>query len=197
VSTAVVAGGLALLGTYAENKKRERQEEASSTAVALAESPINAKAIQESSLGQYLESVNTSNTWLQKVQQTLGYEGKPITMLDAAYIGAGAVGFGTLFLGTLPALVLGGPLIAVAAVGASDPDRQAVITGGIAGTAAILSSPQTAAFVAKEAYNAAKSTVEQTIEVGKSGVGLLTAGIGLGSTILLATAVNKKRKREE
>ena len=37
-------------------------------------SPINAVAIRESNIGQYLETINTGGTWISQVQETLGFQ---------------------------------------------------------------------------------------------------------------------------
>ena len=60
------------------------------------DSPINPVAIRESTLGSYLESINTGNTWFQSVQETLGFDPKPLTALDALYATSGIAGMALL-----------------------------------------------------------------------------------------------------
>ena len=174
-------------------------------------SPVNAIAIRETSLGQYLESINTGETWFARMQQSLGFEPQPLTALDALYITSGiagaailAVPFATGTVLSLPVLAAGAILTSVSAIGMSEQDRATKIGGGIAAGALVVFQPQTAAYVVKEAFGATTEVLKQTAQLATSGIGLTTAGLGLGFTLIAGEAViskkknhNKKRRREE
>jgi hypothetical protein len=168
--------------------------------IALDVSPVNAVAIRQTTLGQYLESINTDGTWVQSVQQTLGVE-NPISFsaLDAMYVTSGAVGLATLVLGGLTplALIVSPTLLAVSAIGMSEEDRKNKLLSGVAAGGAILTNPAAAAFVVKEAFNATKETVKQTAQLAQTGIGFTTAALGFGSSVVLAGAVISKRKNNK
>lgn len=170
-------------------------------------SPINAVAIRESSLGQYLESVNTKGTWFQTVQESLGFEPKPVTALDVFYTSVGIVGTAMLIPiavvsgpVSVPLVAVGSTLVAISAVGMSEEDRRTKIGSGIAAGALVIWKPGVATFIVKEAYSATKETAKQTVELAKSGIGLTTAALGLatamiGTSLVVAKKKNRKRKR--
>jgi len=180
-----------------EEKKRKGQLTLPGPPEETAISPLNSKSIEESSLGQYLESINTSGTWIETTQKQLGYENGTVTALDAAYIAAGGIGFATLFIGSLPALLVGAPLVAISAIGMNDPNRRNTIGTGVAATAATITNPGAAAYVAKQAIDAGKTTVNQTVDLAKTTIGFGTALLGLGSSVVVAQAVVNKRKNNK
>lgn len=168
------------------------------------ESSINAVAIRESSLGQYLESINTGGTWLTTVQETLGLPKVEFSALDAMYTAAGALGFGILVVAgpvSIPVVVGSSALIGVAAVGLSEEDRRAKIGTGIAAGALTITNPQAVVYVAKEAYGATKETIKQTVELAKTAAGMTTSAIGFGTAalgtyvIIVKNRKTNKRKR--
>lgn len=172
-------------------------------------SPVNAVAIRESTLGQYLESINTGGTWLSRVQETLGFQPTEFTALDAVYAASGAIGMALLVplavatgpVAVLP-VVVGSTLVGISAVGLTEEDRRTKIGTGIVAGATAITNPQALVFVAKEAYGAGKETVKQTVELAKSSIGLTTAALGLGTSIVATSVIvvknrkTNKRKRE-
>lgn len=167
-------------------------------------SPLNAIAIRESSLGSYLESINTEGTWISTIQESLGLEKVTFTALDGAYVAAGALGVAALIplaMGAAPvlSLVVGSTLIGIASVGMSEPDRTVKIGAGIASAGALITHPSATAYAFKEAYSAGKETVKQTLTLANSGIGVTTATLGLASSVAIAGGVyhqnKKKRKR--
>ena len=168
------------------------------------DSPINPVAIRESTLGSYLESINTGNTWFQSVQETLGFDPKPLTALDALYATSGIAGMALLIplaVGTgavsIPILAAGSTLIAVSAVGLSEEERRTKIGAGIAAGTVVVWKPGVAAFVVKEAYSATKETVKQSVELAKTGFGFTTAALGFGTAYMAGNIwLAKKRKKK-
>lgn len=161
------------------------------------ESSINAVAIRESSLGQYLESLNTGGTWLTSVQESLGLPKVEFSALDAMYAAAGALGFGILVVAgpvSIPVVVGSSTLMAISAIGLSEEDRRAKIGTGIAAGALTITNPQAVVFVAKEAYGATKETIKQSVELAKTGIGLTTAALGFGTSVIATYVIVKKRK---
>ena len=170
------------------------------------DSPLNPVAIRESTLGSYLESINTGGTWFQHIQETLGFEPKPLTALDVAYAASGiagiallvplAVGAGAV---SIPLVAAGSALVAVSAVGLSEEDRRTKIGAGIAGGALVVWKPGVAAFIVKEAYSGTKETLKQSVELAKTGIGFTTSLLGFGTALVGGTILyhntNKKRKK--
>lgn len=171
-------------------------------------SVVNAVTIRKSTLGQYLESINTQGTWIQQVQETLGFQPTPFTALDAVYTVTGIAGMALLIPlavssgpVSIPLIAAGSTLIGLSAVGLSEEDRRQKIGAGIVGGTLVLFKPSAAGFVLKEAYSATKETVKQTVELAKSGIGLTTSTIGFGTAVIGTSVIlkrksnNKKRKR--
>ena len=119
-------------------------------------SPINAVAIRESNIGQYLETINTGGTWISQVQETLGFQKIEFSALDAVYATAGAVGIAILVplaVATgpvsIPLMAAGSTLVAISAAGLSEEERRTKIGTGIAAGATILINPKALVFVRK------------------------------------------------
>lgn len=168
-------------------------------------SPINAVSIRDSSFGQYLESINTTGTWFEKVQTILGFEPKPITALDVLYTSSGILGVSMLIpIGTssgpvsMPLLAVGSTLVVISAIGLSEEERRTTILSGISAGAFVIWEPGVAGFILREAYFATKETAKQTVELAKSAIGLTTTFLGFataavgGSAILLIPQKKKK-----
>jgi hypothetical protein len=129
--------------------------------------------LNRTTLGQYLETYSTKDTWFEKVQVYLGDKNPvPLTMLDAAYIGLGSIGFFTLSLGTTPALLVGAPLVLITAVGMKEQGKTKEILAGIGTGATLLLNPTAASYVLKEAYSSAKEVVKESVELAKTGIRL-------------------------
>src|SRR5579864_3493958 len=169
-------------------------------------SPVNAIAIRETSLGQYLESINTGNTWFSKVQESLGFDAQPFTALDALYITTGVAGMALLVVPlaagsalSLPVLAVGTVLTSVSAVGMAEHDRATKIGSGIAAGSLIVFQPQAASFAFKQAVGATTETIKQTATLATTGIGVVTSGLGFATATLGTAAVlhqrSKKRKR--
>lgn len=165
------------------------------------ESPINAVAIRESSIGQYLESISSAGTWFQTVQEKLGFEPKPITALDVLYTSMGVAGTAMLIpiaaaTGpvSIPLIAVGSTLIGISAIGLSEEDRRTKIGSGIVAGSLVIWKPSVAGFVVKEAYSATKETAKQTVELAKSSIGLTTAALGTITAVIGATAIISKKR---
>src|SRR6185437_15107334 len=113
--------------------------------------------LNQTTLGNYLSTYSTEGTWFEKVQVYLGDQNPtPLTALDVTYMGLGSIGFFTLALGTTPALLVGSPLVLIAAVGMKEQGKTKEILAGIGTGATLLVNPTAASYVIKEAYGATK-----------------------------------------
>lgn len=159
-------------------------------------SPLNPVTIRGSVVGSYLESINTKGTFVEKIQTGLGWTPTSVSALDALYIGSGVAGILVLTASTPVALFVGGSMIGFTAIGLSEPEKRQVILGGIASTAIIASNPQTTVYVVKEAYQATKQTVNESVQLAKSAIGLGTTLLGILSSLAIAAVIVNKNKRK-
>lgn len=167
------------------------------------ESPINALTIRESTLGQYLESISTDGTWFSALQESLGFQARPLTALDAVYMTAGAVGCALLIplaaaTGpvSLTALMIGPTLIGISAVGLSEADRRQKISAGIAAGALVITSPNSVTYIFREAFTATKETAKQTVTLATSTIGLVTTILGLITSVMVTKTILAKKKNK-
>jgi hypothetical protein len=83
-----------------EHTQKEVEDSIENKQVALVVQPTQSErylGLNQTTLGQYLETYSTKDTWFEKVQVYLGNQNPtPLTLLDATYIGLGSIGFYTL-----------------------------------------------------------------------------------------------------